>query len=439
MSKAPSAPPLGLIAQLELLLPLPDVSDIPLRDYQETMQRPFFSLSKKKRQKPILYTSPDGKVSVEVQPNNAYGMATIWDADILIFLASYVNEQRQKRSNDVGQTIKVQPIDLLRRIGWGTSGRAYERLTQALDRLQSTTIKTNIRAENRRESVFSWIESYTHLVCEKTNRPLGMEITLSKWLFDGLQEKNLLSISPRYFDIGTGLGKWLYRAARKHAGGNGPRGFTIGIDTLHEKSGSERSSVAFKKAIGELVDQNDLPDIHLELIKGNMGRPQLRMVMRSEMEKPLLVSEPTAAAAPSPALPDIRAKAVATATPPAPEKGNPSRPGVVSSLGDIAAQAIAQAAKLNPALAAHEGFQSNKDKRRQRGRPSADRVIDQATLAELRAEFGGWDFDELLESFDNFLDVNPDELPANYSRRFKGFVATHDARHGHLFGRYKNS
>src|SRR3546814_14983153 len=66
---------------------LPDFSDISLRDYQETMQRPFFSLSKKKRLKPIEYLSPDKSVTVHVSANPAYGMATIWDADIMIYLA----------------------------------------------------------------------------------------------------------------------------------------------------------------------------------------------------------------------------------------------------------------------------------------------------------------------------------------------------------------
>src|SRR3546814_11324369 len=87
------------------------------------------------------------------------------------------------------------------------------------------------------------IDSYTHLVDEKTQRSLGMEITLSKWFFDGVVDRrNILSISPLYFEITSGLGKWLYRAARKHAGGNGADGFTIGFQTLQQQTGSESRS-----------------------------------------------------------------------------------------------------------------------------------------------------------------------------------------------------
>ena len=177
----------GRRIQFEMFFTLPDFSDISLRDYQETMQRPFFSLSKKKRLKPIEYISPDKSVTVHVSANPVYGMATIWDADIMIYLASHLNELRERGNNNLSQTIRLQPGDLLKRICWGVSGRAYERLIQSLDRLQATTIKTNIRANAKsRETTFSWIDSYTHLVDERTQRSLGMEITLSKWFFDEL-------------------------------------------------------------------------------------------------------------------------------------------------------------------------------------------------------------------------------------------------------------
>ena len=74
--------------QFDLFLPY--LSDLPLRDQREMMERPFFSLSKTKRIKPIDYTSPDGKLWVNVSPNAKYGMATIWDADVLIWAASQI-------------------------------------------------------------------------------------------------------------------------------------------------------------------------------------------------------------------------------------------------------------------------------------------------------------------------------------------------------------
>jgi len=64
--------------------------DIPARDQQDLMERPFFSLSKNKRTAPIEYRV--GENYIRVTANEKYGMATIWDADILIWTASQITE-----------------------------------------------------------------------------------------------------------------------------------------------------------------------------------------------------------------------------------------------------------------------------------------------------------------------------------------------------------
>lgn len=389
--------------QFEMFFTLPDFSDISLRDYQETMQRPFFSLSKRKRIKPIDYVSPDKSVSVHVSPNPTYGMATIWDADIMIYLASHLNELRERGLNDLSPVIRLQPGDLLKRISWGTSGRAYERLVNALDRLQATTIKTNIRANTKsRETTFSWIDSYTHLVDERTQRSLGMEITLSKWFFDGVMDKrNVLAISPLYFEITSGLGKWLYRASRKHAGGNGADGFVIGFETLHQKSGSESSYPVFKRKLLDLAKANELPDISLEVINPDSTKPKMRMVMRRHMAE--------------------RARSIRLTPLPS------------TSAGDDGQDMIDPREAMTLIARAGGGLRSpgaDKSKPRQ-ATLSSGRVrdiLDADIYEAIRSDFPGWDYDELMRRFDTFLGANPHELPRNYSKRFYGFVKEHHRR-----------
>ncbi|WP_442802140.1 replication initiator protein A [Sphingobium sp. CR2-8] len=386
---------------------LPDFSDISLRDYQETMQRPFFSLSKRKRIKPIEYVSPDKSVTVHVSANPTYGMATIWDADIMIYLASHLNEMRERGINDMSPVVRLQPGDLLKRICWGTSGRAYERLVSALDRLQATTIKTNIRASAKsRETTFSWIDSYTHLVDERTQRSLGMEITLSKWFFDGVMDKrNVLAISPLYFEITSGLGKWLYRASRKHAGGNGTEGFVIGFETLHQKSGSESSYPVFKRKLLDLARANELPDISLEVINGDSTKPKMRMVMRRH------VAERQRSGRARPPLP--------------PTQDRPSQDDGDDMIDPR--QAMQLLAKAAGGLRS-----SGADKRRQLPKSaSANRaidILDADIYAAIRRDFPGWDYDDLIRRFDAFLGTNPLEVPRNYSKRFYGFVKEHHSR-----------
>lgn len=262
--------------QFDLFLPY--VANLPLRDQREMMERPFFSLAKSKRLKPIDYTSPDGLLWVNVSANPNYGMATIWDADILIYCASVLADMARRGVNDVPRKLHIMPYDLLRAIGRPTTGRAYELLAQALDRLVSTTIKTNIRAENRREATFSWLDGWTQLVDEKTERSRGMTLELSNWFWEGVMMKGgVLSIDRAYFDITGGRERWLYKVARKHAGGAGEAGFAISMPVLFEKSGAEGEYRRFKFEILKLAEKDALPGYALSVEQGKGAEPLLRM------------------------------------------------------------------------------------------------------------------------------------------------------------------
>ena len=56
------------------------------------MAYPFFSLAKSKRVQPIDFRA--GDVSVRVEGTVEHGLATIWDADVLIWAASQIVEAR---------------------------------------------------------------------------------------------------------------------------------------------------------------------------------------------------------------------------------------------------------------------------------------------------------------------------------------------------------
>ena len=267
--------------QFDLFIPY--ISDLPLRDQRETMERPFFSLSKRKRLKPIKYVSSDGSVYVNVFATPEFGMATIWDADILIWAASTLNSMRASGINDLPRKLAFQPYDVLKTIQRNTGGHQYEQLRDALARLQSTTIRTNIRPKGRsRERQFSWIEGWTDDVDTETKRSRGMTLTLSDWLYEGiLMDGGLLAIDPAYFGITGGRERWLYRVARKHAGAAGPEGFAISLPTLFEKSGAEGTYRRFKFEMQAIAKRNDLPGYDLQLEFGS-GEPLLRMTRRSD-------------------------------------------------------------------------------------------------------------------------------------------------------------
>jgi len=260
---------------------IPLMHDVPLKDQRETMERPFFSLQKRKRLKPIEYTSPDGQAWVKVEAMPAYGMATIWDADILIWAASALNRMKEQGVNDLPRTLKTTTYDLLRAIKRTTGGKDYQELQSALQRLETTSIRTSIRAPKRRtEAQFGWLNGWTLEVDEATGQPRGMTLTLSEWVYEGIvSEKSLLTMHPDYFLLTGGLERALYRIARKHAGQQ-TGGWVCRVEVLREKTGSDSSSKEFTRMIKKIVERDQLPEYALSFTKTADGAPALHIVLR---------------------------------------------------------------------------------------------------------------------------------------------------------------
>ena len=196
--------------QLELFRALP--GDLAPRDAQDLMAYPFFSLAKTKRVVPIDFRA--GAVAIRVEAVPEHGMATIWDADVLIWAASQIVEARDAGLK-TSRLMAATPYEILTFVGRGTSARDYDRLKAGLDRLQSTSVLTSIRqpAERRRHR-FSWINEW-----QETNRsqtaalfgdradPAGLVLS-PPFIDDAL----VLTIDRAYFDLTGGLERWLYRA-----------------------------------------------------------------------------------------------------------------------------------------------------------------------------------------------------------------------------------
>jgi plasmid replication initiation protein len=189
---------------------------------------------------------------------------------------------RKSGCNDLPRTLHFQAYDLLKTIGRDIGGRDYQLLRDALSRLQATTIKTNIRPKGRqKERQFSWIESWSDLVDDRTGQSLGMTLTVSDWFYEGiLMDGGLLAIDPAYFSISGGRERWFYRVARKHAGAAGPDGFAIAMPTLFEKSGAEGTYRRFKFEMLAIVSRSDIPDFDLRLEAGH-SEPSIRMIRKT--------------------------------------------------------------------------------------------------------------------------------------------------------------
>ena len=264
MAKAPHSalPPARRLTSerehLELFRALP--GDLAPRDVQDLMAYPFFSLGKSKRLAPIDFRA--GTITIRVEAVPEYGMATIWDADILIWVASQIVEARDAGLK-TSRLMAATPYEILTFTGRGTSARDYDRLKAALDRLQSTTVATSIRqTTERRRHRFSWINEWKE-TADRHGRPLGVQLILPDWFYAAVLDNALvLTIDPAYFSLSGGLERWLYRIVRKH-GGRQAEGWQFDIAHLHAKSGSLSPLKHFSYDLRDIVRRQSLPGYQL--------------------------------------------------------------------------------------------------------------------------------------------------------------------------------
>lgn len=272
-----------------------DIFDAAPKSDTASMEHPLFSLATKPDMSPREYSNGERWVKIAPSP---LGLATVHDRDILIYCISQCMA-RLNRGEKIYPTLRFSAHDLLQTTNRPTNNLGYERFKAALKRLQGTQIETNITTGGIEQcDVFSFIESFTTVKETREGRMLAMEITLSKWVFNAIREKNgeILTISRDYFRLRRPLERRLYELARKHCGRNDRWAFKI--DTLRERTGSTSTPKEFNRMIREIVDanksHNHIPDYdfdiedHLFVIRGrgtlsiHEDQPGIRIFLRPE-------------------------------------------------------------------------------------------------------------------------------------------------------------
>jgi plasmid replication initiation protein len=236
-----------------------DILDVAPKDDSASMEHPLFAL--KAGDKRVRTYQRNG-VTVTIKPGHD-GCATIHDKDVWIYCISQLVEAMNRGREDVSRTVRFTAYDFLVTTNRRTDGDAYDRMKDALDRLRSTTINTNIETDGYREARgFGLVDSW-RVVEEKAGRMVAVEVTLPDWLYRSVKARHVLTLSRDYFRIRRPLDRRIYELARKHCGHQ--RKWRVSLTTLHQKSGSTASMKEFRRLLRELVQANDLPDYRIAI------------------------------------------------------------------------------------------------------------------------------------------------------------------------------
>jgi plasmid replication initiation protein len=244
----------------ELVIVTTEPRDI--RDVMELMNIPIVSLSKN-RTAPIIYESQGLKVRISGHP--PHYVASIYDWDIVLFVVNKIQEIINSGEDIPPRTLIFPRHELLKAICRHDGKKEEKDLKASLSRLKLTGIETTIRNEDGRyDAGFGFLDSWGYTDRKDIKE---IKITLSQWLYDGACIKGaLLKSDARYFNLTSGLKKFLYRIARKHVGTKNDS-WTFSLETLYERSGSEQEFKKFKYDLKKVVSDNDIPEYFLKWIE----------------------------------------------------------------------------------------------------------------------------------------------------------------------------
>lgn len=276
----------------QLMFFVPTIYDAPIKDDVNLMDVAPFALGKNMRNGVITYELKDCLITIE--GGAEVGLATVFDFDIFLHMVSYLAEEVRRFKQDEAKGLRPSlppkvyrpnAAHILKFSRRSSGGRQYEEIEAALRRLAKTSITiTNLAGGKRRQiDTRPLISEYSVVSKTSTGKVDEIEIRIPDWVYLSVVRTDkvlpLLTLNPDYFLISSGLGRFIYRLARKAAGKDEAR-YTA--RDLHERSGSPQEFRYFLRDLKEFVVRTQafpLPDYELSLADGKNG-PVLLMKRR---------------------------------------------------------------------------------------------------------------------------------------------------------------
>jgi hypothetical protein len=235
-----------------------------IRGERSLMAFPFFALAKTAWMKPLTYQTDT--VSIEVRPS-ASGVATIYDKEIVLYIASLM-AAKLEAGGEAGQDFVFTAHDLFQVTGANHSARSYSRLSEALERLQGTQIRTNIEAGGEgEEGFFSWLsEAKLHYTRTRSGerRLKAVKVRLCDWLHRAiLLDRHVLDYAHAYFQLGP-IERRIYEVAHSTVE-DGP--LELDLATFRLQVGYQNPLANFRSAMKGIAAAQAIPDYDVALVE----------------------------------------------------------------------------------------------------------------------------------------------------------------------------
>jgi plasmid replication initiation protein len=245
----------------------------------DLMAYPFFGLSKVPAKRSINFI--EGPVSVEVRPSDK-GIATIYDKEILIYLASLAIDRLQRGETFDG-VLTFTAYDFFKLAGLsGASGKNYQRLAASLDRLQGTQVRTTIETGGVNiDGWFSWI-SEAQVVFSRNDagqkRARAFRVRITDWLVRAIvADGSVLSYDAAYFTL-SAIERRVYEIARAGCVSGEPT--VLSLATLRQRVGVTSPLKKFRQLMAQIIEKDSIPGYSVVFLDTDAKLPLNRVRIR---------------------------------------------------------------------------------------------------------------------------------------------------------------
>ena len=237
----------------------------PIKSNTDLMTRSLMDLSRHGKRNLIKHDDGKGS-SVEIKADPEFGIATIYDMDVLLFLSSKIMDMKN-RGEKFSRYLSFSGYEYFYFTNKEKGSKAIKSLENAMDRLHHTNVRTTIqRARMKQKSThsFYWLSEWEKIEDDR-GRSIGYRAVLPEWLYQGIIDKDtLLTLDDDYFEIDGGLTRFLYLFCRKSCGKRQGREWKETFQSIHKKSAMTSSIHTFSHSLRKIISKQSIPQYYLE-------------------------------------------------------------------------------------------------------------------------------------------------------------------------------
>lgn len=199
-------------------------------------------------------------------------MPTAQDHDFVILLTSHLAHHLALNKSAPPKNLIMCIAEIANYFQKSDINQYTEDIEDSLTRLKDSKVEVSYRIKAT-ETFNNWgpegfISDFNIITCSRTGKPTAVKIEVPSWMHDLITSsrgKQALPLTPRYFTISSGLGRFLYLIASTN---RTSECMFLSREKLHSNSKSPLPVDEFWEYVCNYVTNNSIPDFEIMVTQG---------------------------------------------------------------------------------------------------------------------------------------------------------------------------